>query len=146
MTSYAEFDQWMRDYVAVSVRARTAQGYRGIVRRLQRDLGRIDLAGLKPQHVQGYYVELLDSGLSPQTVIHHHRVLSQAFSQAVKWDLLPRNVLEGVTPSRRLKPEFRSLDPSEVSRLLRATEGTDYHLPIHLAIYTAVGNPGATVV
>ena len=32
-------DRWIRDYVSVSVRERTAQGYRGIVRRLQPRLG-----------------------------------------------------------------------------------------------------------
>ena len=41
-------DQWMRGYVAVSVRPRTAQGYRTIVRRVQRALGPYPLLELKP--------------------------------------------------------------------------------------------------
>ena len=71
-------DQWMRNYVALKVRPRTAQGYQGIVRRLQRDLGRIGLADLKPMHVQLYHADLLRDGLSAQTVHHHHRLLHQA--------------------------------------------------------------------
>ena len=136
LTTY--LDQWMRDYVATSVRPRTAQGYGSIVRRLQRDLGGVMLANLKPLHVQRYYAELLDEGLSAQTVLHHHRLLSQALKQAVKWDMLPRNIMERVTPPPRRKPEFRSLDASEARRLLRAAEGADYHLPIHLAVYTGL--------
>ena len=56
-------DRWIRDSVSISVRERTAQGYRGIVRRLQRDLGRVELAQLKPHHVQRYYAELIGGGV-----------------------------------------------------------------------------------
>ena len=131
-------DQWIRDYVAFTVRETTLEGYRNIVRRLKRDLGRIDLADLNPQQVQRYYAELMAGGLSAQTVIHLHNLLYHAIAQAVKWDMLPRNVLEAVSPPRLQKPEFRSLNPSEVDRLLSAARGTDYHLPIHLAIYTGL--------
>ena len=131
-------DQWMRDYVAVSVRQRTADSYRLIVQRLKRDLGRIHLDNLDPKDVQRYYAELMEGGLSAQTVVMHHRVLKQAIGQAVKWDMLPRNVLERVAPPRPHTPEFRSLNPREIERLLRAAHGTDYHLPIHLATYTGL--------
>ena len=131
-------EQWMRVYVAISVRQRTAQGYRTIVRRIQRVLGPLMLADLKPQHIQQYYVVLLNEGLSAQTVKHHHRLLHQSIGQAVKWDMLARNIMERVTPPRIHKPNLPSLNPSEVGRLLTAAEGTDYHLPIYLALYTGL--------
>ncbi len=81
---------------------------------------------------------LLAEGLSAQTVVHHHRVLHQALGQAVKWDLLPRNVVERVIPPKRVKPELRILTVSEVRRLLGLAEGTDYFLPVHLAVHTGL--------
>ena len=131
-------DQWMDDYVATSVRPRTAEVYGSTVRGLQKAFGGIGIASLRPQHVQRYYAGLLESGLSAQTVLHYHRLLFQALRQAVKWDLLDRNIMERVTPPRRLKPELRFLDAAGAQRLLTAAEGTDYHLPIHLAIYTGL--------
>ena len=131
-------DQWLRDYVALSVRPRTAQGYRTIVRRLKGGLGRVRLADLKPQHVQRYYANLLADGLSAQTVRHHHRLLSQSVRQAVRWNIVPRNVMERVTPPRLSKPEVVSLSASEAQALLKAAEGTDYYLPIHLALYAGL--------
>ena len=113
-------DQWMQDYVATSVRPGTAGGYRTIVNRLQRTLGHVRLTGLHAQDVQRYYKGLLDEGLSAQTVIHHHRVLRQAISQAVKWDLLSKNVMERVTPPKRVKPKLSVLEAPEVQQLLQA--------------------------
>ena len=131
-------DQWMQDYVATSVRPRTARGYGAIVRRLQGSLGNVRLTELNPQHVQRYYSGLLSEGLSAQTILHHHRVLSQTIGQAVRWDMLSRNVLDRVTPPKRTKPELRTLTASEVQHLLRSTEGTEFHVAIHLAIHTGL--------
>ena len=43
-----------------------------------------------------------------------------------------------MTPPRHRKPELRSLDATECIRFLRAAEGTDYDLPVHLALYTGL--------
>ena len=131
-------DLWMRDYASISVRELTMDSYRYLVGVLQRDLGQVELADLKPWKVQRYYADLIEGGLSASTVIHLHRLLSQAINKAVKWGMLPLNVMEDVAPPRRQKTEFRSLNPAEVERLLGAAHGTDYHLPIHLAIYTGL--------
>ena len=138
ITLAAYLDEWMDGYVATAVRARTARGYGTIARSLQDALGRIPLAALKPQHVQHYYVDLLERGLSAQTVLHHHRLLSQALRQAVRWEILDRNIMERVTPPRRTAPDLRILNVDESQRLLAAAAGTDYHLPIHLALYTGL--------
>ena len=137
MSSY--LDQWMRDYVATSVRPRTARGYKTIVKRLQRgSLGRIKMTGLKATHVQRYYSELLEEGLSAQTVHHHHSLLREALGQAVKWDMLAQNVMSRVTPPKVSRPEIRTLTEAEVRRIMEQAKGTDYHLPIHIALHTGL--------
>ena len=131
--------QWMRDYVAITVRPTTARGYATIVRRIQRSsLSQIKLTALKPTQVQRYYSDLLDEGLSAQTVHHHHALLHGAIGQALNWDMLSKNVIDKVKSPKVSRPELRILTGDEVRRLLRHVEGTDYHLPIHLALYTGL--------
>ena len=139
LTLCGYLDQWMEDYVAHSVRPRTARGYGTIVKRIQTgSLSSTRLTSLKPAHVQRYYAQLLDEGLAPQTVHHHHSLLREAIGQAVKWDMLPQNIINRVTPPKVPKPELRILDEGEVKQLLDYVAGTDYHLPIHLALHTAM--------
>ena len=51
--------------------------------------------------------------------------LRQAIGRAVKWDLLSKNVMERVTPLKRVKPKISVLVVSEVQQLLEAARGTD---------------------
>ncbi len=93
---------------------------------------------LDAYQVQAYYADYIRSGLSAQSVLHIHRLLSQTLKQAVRWGMLQRNALDGVTPPPRRKPELRSLSADEARTLLRSAEATDYIIPIHLAIFTGL--------
>ena len=131
-------DIWMRDYVSISVRPRTMHGYATLVRRIKPALGSIRLSDLRPQHIQRYYADLLAEGLATQTVIHNHRLLSQALRQAVRWDMLTVNVMDRVTPPRLVKSNLRILTAPEIHRLMDAASETDYHLPLHIALHTGM--------
>src|SRR5581483_5419497 len=94
-------EKWLTDYAKLRVGPKTYERYAAIVKHhLVPDLGALPLTKLTPLHVQGHYTRLLQSGrkdgreggLSAQTVLHHHRVLSEALKQAVRWQLVPRNV------------------------------------------------------
>src|SRR6266481_7063241 len=128
--------------------AKTFERYLGIVHdHLVPELGSIPLQKLQPLHVQACYSkELLqggrkdgrDGGLSAQTVLHHHRVLSEALKQAVRWQLVARNVCDAVEPPR---PEFRekvALEEAHTAWLLDAALGTRLHIPILFAITTGL--------
>ena len=138
LTPSEYLQQWLQDYVAVSVRPRTAEGYRGIVGHLEEGLGKVNLSKLNARQIQRYYSSMLEKGYSAQTVHHHHRVLSQGLSQAVEWDMLSQNVATRVTPPKRKKPELKFLTVDEARRLIDAAHGTDYFLPIYLAIHTGL--------
>lgn len=131
-------DQWMADYVDPSVRVVTAEFYRSIVRQLQAGLGGVALGRVTASMVQRYYAGLVERGLSAGSVRTHHQVLSQAMRQAVKWDLVSRNVMERVTPPRLVRNEMRVLDLPEVLAFLGAASGTDQFVVAHLAIYTGL--------
>ncbi len=115
-------DQWLKDYADTNCSARTVEGYRGIIRRyLIPNLGQIRLSKLTPRHIQSLYSDMLSKGLSARTVLHTHRVLSEALKCGVKWGIVARNVCESVTPPRPKRKEMRSLDTEDVQKLLEST-------------------------
>ena len=138
--------QWFQDYVKTNARAATAEGYKIIVERhLIPSLGGIALAQLHPSHIQGYYAKALvegrcdgKGGLAARTVVHHHRVLREALSHAVKWGLVGRNVADAVDPPRAVNKEMKALDSAGVLRLLDAARGTIYFPLINLATFTGM--------
>lgn len=132
-------DVWMRDYAETNCSARTVEGYRGIIRRyLIPNLGQIRLTKLTPRNIQGLYSDMLGKGLSARTVLHTHRLLSEALKHAVKWGMVARNICESVDPPRPKRKEMRSLDTTDVQTLLEATSQTPYGSIYFLALYTGL--------
>ncbi len=147
MTLGEFLDQWLMDYAATNVRPRTLEGYQGIVHaHLMPKLGSILLSELQPLHLQHYYSSALENGrldgkpggLSPRSVLHHHRVISEALSHAVKWGLATRNVAQAVDAPRPRRSEMPVMDTVAIRRLLEAAQGTAYYPMIHLALYTGL--------
>lgn len=138
--------RWLEDYARPNVAAKTFERYSEIVRlHLIPSLGHHVLSKLQPLHIQRYYSEALASGrrdgkggLSPQTVLHHHRVLREALQQGVKWLLLGRNPADAVEPPRARPREMRALNEAATARLLTAAEGTRLFIPILLAASTGM--------
>ena len=111
--------QWMQDSVQPTVRESTFVGYEVQVRRhIVPHLGRITLAKLSPQHLQTYYRERLASGLSPRTVQLQHRILHMAMSAAVKWSLVPRNVVDLVDAPRVARKPVRAFSVEQARQFL----------------------------
>jgi len=114
-------DRWLKDSVKDTVRISTYQRYEEVVRlHVVPGLGRIKLKALTPVHVQHFYRERLDSGLSPSTVRKFHNVLHRALHQAVRWGLVPRNATEATEPPKETSEEIRPLSEDEARRLLEA--------------------------
>ncbi len=139
-------DQWCKSYAAMHVTPRTVESYHGIMKRhLVPALGALPLTQLKPHHLQGYYAQALskgradgNGGLSPRSVLYHHRILSEALSHAVKMGLLARNVADAVDPPRPCRHTITTLAPEGVHQLLFAAEGTHYHDLFYTALYTGL--------
>jgi integrase len=112
-----------------TVRATTLDRYGDLLRlHVVPVLGRVALKDVKPDQVQALYAQKLAEGLSPRTVHHLHRCLSNALSDAVKWGEAPRNVCALVDPPA---VPYRELTPptgEEVGALLAAAEEADDRL------------------
>lgn len=63
-------------------------------------LGSIALRDLTSETLDSFYDELLDSGVTPATVMHYHRIISAALTQARKWKAVPSNVARDASPRR----------------------------------------------
>ncbi len=102
-------------------------------------LGTIPLPRLQPLALQEFYEDRLRNGrrkgaggLSPQTVLHIHRILRASLAQAVRWQLLARNPADGVDPPKVEPKEMSTLDEPATAWLFTAAEGTRFYVPIVL--------------
>ena len=130
-------DQWFRTYVVPNTRPRTAEGYEGILRNhLKPHIGQMHLAKLQPADIQAMESRILESGRSPTTVQHIHRVLHTALKHAVKWGLLWRNPAEAVDRPKVETAEIQIPGVNEVLAILEASKTTSYHAAYHLMAFT----------
>ena len=139
MTVGEYLDVWLKGSVRGSVRQSTYDRDASLVNNhLCPVLGRIRLKKLSASHVQGFYRDRLDHGLSPSTVHKMHAILHKALSQALAWHMIQRNVTEVVRPPRPAPKEMRPLTPEGARRLLEAACGNRLEALYVLAITTGM--------
>lgn len=136
----AEFlERWLADVVKPSVRPRTHTSYSQLVRlHLKPSLGRVSLAKLTPQHVQQFMNEKLAAGLSARTVQYLRAVLRRALSQALRWNLVARNVATLVDAPKTKRNAVRVMSPDEVTLFLDAAKGQRFEPLLLVAISTGM--------
>jgi integrase len=107
-----------------SLRERTWVRYEQYVRlHIVPSLGKNSLQTLTPQHLQKLYAERLAAGASPTTVHHLHAVIHKALKQAMRWNLVMRNVADLVDPPRVSRFEMNPLGPEQARMFLDAVGG-----------------------
>lgn len=112
-------DTWLDDYKKPRLRQLVWESYEVIVRcHLKPAIGSLPLKDLRPEHLQRLYNEKFASGLSPSTLKHIHLVIHGALQQALKNQLVVRNVSEATTLPRGERKDIRALSPEEEDRFL----------------------------
>ena len=131
-------DRWLTDSVQGSVRPRTYSSYTTTVRlHITPALGRIELGKLNAQHVAALLKAKAAEGLSPRTVRYIRTVLRIALNVAVRWDLVPRNVIAAVATPKVERHEVMAWTPEQARRFLAAVRGD--RLEALYAVALAVG-------
>jgi len=121
MTVGEWLDTWLNEYKKKELRPTVWEAYEVIARRhLKPAIGSLPLKALRPEHLQKLYNQKDAEGLSPATVRHIHQVIHGALDQAVKNQLVLRNVSEATNLPRARKKEVRALTPEEQKRFLEA--------------------------
>ena len=112
---------WLEHTIKPAVRPRTHQSYELLSRlHIVPDVGRLPLAKLTPEHIEGLLARKLKAGLSPQTVRHVRTVLRRALAQALKRGAVVRNVATMVEPPRLERRRQGYVLNAEQSRALLA--------------------------
>jgi integrase len=127
--------KWLEG-VKSSVGRRTFTGYESIVNDLIPAFGSRRLSQLSSTDLRTAY-DKWGERLSPQSILHRHRVLYKALQDAIRHEppLLVRNVAASVKPPRVPKKQLVTLDPDQVHRLLDAAKSTPWYSAILLAVY-----------
>lgn len=143
-------DKWLNDYGRGNLAHSTFYGYSNIINlHVKPELGCIPLQKLQPVHLRDFYTKQLREGrkdnkkstgrgLSPTYVLQMHRVIHEALSHAVKWELVGRNVADAVDPPRKAKKEITVLNRQQISELLAALKETYLYVPVLIAVTTGL--------
>ena len=93
---------WMEQDIAPCRADTTVSGYQNIIRNhIVPALGRVRLADLSPELINGYYQWLsAEKGLSPNTVRKHHVLLHTALKSAFRQGVIPASPIQRATPPR----------------------------------------------
>ena len=137
-------DSWLKDTLKPLVTAgkmahSTYVRYEGIVcRHLSPALGHRKLKNLTRAEVRRLYREKAEQ-LSPRSVDYIHVTLQKALSQAMRDDLIPRNVAAGERPrSTRNREEIKALSSGQAAKLVGAARGTRNEALFVVALHTGL--------
>jgi integrase len=137
-------DCWLDDLLKPLVDAgklahSTYVRYRGIANNhLKPALGHRKLKDLTRAEIRRLYAQKGES-LAPRSVDYIHVTLQKALSQAVRDDLIHRNVAAGERPrSSRQREEAKALSPAQVRALLTAARGERNEALYTLAVHTGL--------
>lgn len=132
-------DIWLQEYKQSAVRPRTYDSYEFLIHTyINPTLGHVPLKDLRPEQLQHLYNEKLKGGLSARTVRLTHTVLHGALEQAVRNNLVVRNVTDVASPPKVVKREIQPMTEGQVAQLLAAIRGDRLFPAIYLGLATGV--------
>ena len=131
-------ERWLKDSAKPRLRSRTFEGYEQIVaQHLKPVIGTVELQKLVPHHVQQLLNEKTKTGLSPSRVGYIRAVLRTALNQALKWQLVGRNVATLVDVPRVQRYEPQVLNPDQARSLLE--KANEHRVGVLFSVALAVG-------
>ena len=137
VASYLE--HWLSTRARYSLRPRTHEGYRIVVRKhLAPTLGHLGLRDLTAAHVDALIWSKIDEGLSPRSAQYIHAVLRSALSDAERLGLIDTNVAKQVRPVRYDPKQPHPLRAEEVRALLVQVRGDRLESLFVLAVCTGM--------
>lgn len=130
--------EWLDQIVSQRVRPNTLAAYRFQAERyLIPDLGRKRLVALSARELRMYLERLKGRGVGERTIQYVHATLRAALEDAVREELLDRNVAKLVRAPRSERSEREPLSVDEVRQLL--AKNADHRLVALLAVFALLG-------
>ncbi len=119
--------------------AQDCPAYRQDLARFLEEVGGIRLQALRPHHIRTALDRMAAKGASPRALRMALTLARAVLEDAMRMDLVPRNVARAVdlrTPPK--PPAFRVLNPEEVERLVEAARPERLFPAIYLALSTGL--------
>jgi len=122
-------DTWLKEYKKNSVRATTYTNYfLAIENHIRPELGNMQLNKIRPDHIQKFLNDMSDGKvrdmpLAPWTVQKAKVVLSGAFEQAIRNQIIPFNPVKATVPPKMDQKDIRVLTEDEQRDFLNAVKG-----------------------
>jgi integrase len=130
---------WIEEVHKPTIRVSTYIRYRTILEKhLLPALGHIQLRKLTIQHIQRLYASKLQEGLSARTIRLIQAVLHKALENAVRENLVSRNICDVVTLPRSTKYEVQTLTSEQARLFLQAVRGQQLEALLTLALTTGM--------
>lgn len=135
------FDRWLAHLSNMGkARPYTIKQYRyAIDSTINPAFGHHRVDKLTAHHLDQQYARWLQEGVSPSTVLKHHRILSAALRQAVKWEMVERAVSNLASPPSANEPDPRAMTNDEVRAVVRAAAADDPVLGTAVALAAITG-------
>ena len=134
------FPQWLEQHRAASGIAESTQvNYESIIRvHLVPFFGKIRLQDLDPSHVRQFQAHQRTQSLARTMMQLHHIVLRRALQDALRHELIGRNVADVVGPPKQVRRERRALEEHEIVAIFSAAAGTELDMPLRVLLATGV--------
>jgi integrase len=131
-------EHWLTHVVGPRLRPSTLSSYRETLRlHVLPTLGRTNLRSLTPTHVRTLLANKAADGLGARSVQIIHSTLRSMLSEAMREELIERNVVTVVRPPSVERVEVQPWSTEEASRFLAA--GADHRLHALFAVGVALG-------
>lgn len=131
--------RWIDEVAKNKVRKRTLEGYESLLKsHITNKIGAKRLSDIRPYDIANLYGGMKTNGYSSKTVRHVHNIISPAFKQAVRWQLLFQNPCDLCELPRLEKTEMRCFAPDQVKQFLQAAKNDRYYAAFVLAIETGM--------
>jgi len=118
------FERWFNDIMRHQIAPSTFANYQTVVRmHILPSIGTKKIVDLTVSDIDRMLSKKADSGLSPSTVRRIRAVLAQCLDQAIRWELVARNVATLSRSPKSVRKEGRTLSPEQARHLLETLKG-----------------------
>ena len=116
--------RWYSIVIVPNRRKRTAESYEVLCRKhISPEIGFLSLTKLRAGHIAALLERKRQRGLSSTTLHHIHTILKSSLEQAVRWNLVPRNVAKMVDSVRIERKEIQPPSDEQLRAFLDAIRG-----------------------
>ena len=129
--------RWLRS-AKDTVRPRTYESYKGTLERhVMPYLGSRHLDTLKPMHLQGLFDHVAEE-VSPTSANYVRTVLNVAFNEAVRWQVIARNPIDGTRKKKASPREATIWTPAQIRRVVEVAKEHRLYALFYLVFVTGL--------